>query len=103
MKSRNTAIVIFYTDDKKILLQSRKLIKKWGEEWSFWGGGVEAGETKEQAAKREIKEELNFNLRNIKYIGTLNEVVKQYRSPHEKIKVIYKIFTKKNKRRSFSV
>ena len=41
MKTRTIAIVVPYTKDKKILLQNRKSISKWGEEWSFWGGGQE--------------------------------------------------------------
>lgn len=44
-------------------------MNSWGEEWGFWGGKVEDGETIEQAAQREIREELGYELQNPIYIG----------------------------------
>jgi hypothetical protein len=41
MEKRTIAIVVLYTDDKQILMQNRTSMSKYGEEWSYWGGGVE--------------------------------------------------------------
>ncbi|MEM5778098.1 MAG: NUDIX hydrolase [Candidatus Aenigmatarchaeota archaeon] len=70
MKVRNVAIIIFYDDKKRILLQNRRGISKLGEEWGFFGGGIKKGETPEQAVVRETKEELGFDLKEYKYIGS---------------------------------
>lgn len=42
--------------------------------YEFPGGKVEAGETQEAAIVREIKEELESDIKTIKYIGTSNHV-----------------------------
>lgn len=56
---RATALI---TRDSKVLLIHRR---KNGEEyWVFPGGGVEEGETWEQALVREVKEELNLEVLN---------------------------------------
>jgi len=92
MKSRTIAIVIPYTKDKKILLQNRKSISKWGEEWSFWGGGQEPNESIEEAARREIKEELNFNLKELNYLGKLSKIQKRIKEPFDEVEISYEIF-----------
>ena len=97
MKSRTIAIVIFYTDKNEIMLQNRKSMMKWGEEWGFWGGGLDEGETKEEVAKREIKEELDYDVKNLKYIGTLTEIITRYKNPNDKRKITLEIFITKIK------
>jgi len=69
MKIRNVAIIIFYDKDNRILLQDRRGISKLGEEWGFFGGEINKDETPEQAVVRESREELNFDLKEYKYIG----------------------------------
>lgn len=69
MKLRRVSGIVFCKDGK-ILMQDRHNIMKWGEEWGFFGGAIEAGETPEQALVREIKEELCYDLANYEYIGT---------------------------------
>ena len=59
---RIVACCIFHTPDKKLLLQDREGVSKIGEKWGFFGGGVEPGETPDEAVVREIKEELDFDL-----------------------------------------
>ena len=61
--TRKVSTIIFY-DDKKILIQDRRKISKCGEEYGFFGGKIEEGETPEEALKREMKEELNLNIEN---------------------------------------
>jgi len=50
------ADVVFVNDDKVLLVQQRKKIA--AGLWSYPGGAVENGETIEQAAIREVNEEL---------------------------------------------
>jgi 8-oxo-dGTP pyrophosphatase MutT (NUDIX family) len=58
------ALAVIFNDDKKILLLKRAPTKGvWGAgKWSLIGGGVEAGELPEVAAKREVKEETGIVL-----------------------------------------
>jgi 8-oxo-dGTP diphosphatase len=69
MKIRRVSVIIFYDDKKRILLQDRRGISKFGNEWGFFGGGIEENETPEQAVVREAKEELDFDLKEFRYIG----------------------------------
>jgi 8-oxo-dGTP pyrophosphatase MutT (NUDIX family) len=69
MRIRNVAAIIFYDNKKRILLQDRRGISKVGEEWGFFGGEINKDETPEQAVVRETKEELNFDLKEYKYVG----------------------------------
>ena len=76
MKTRKVAIIIFYDDKNRILLQDRRGISKLGEEWGFFGGKIEEGETPEQAVIRETKEELGFDLKEYKYVGEYSYKIK---------------------------
>jgi len=67
MKVRNVAAIIFYDKYKRILLQDRRDISKVGEEWGFFGGEINKGETPEEAVVRETKEELDFDLKQYRY------------------------------------
>jgi mutator protein MutT len=71
MKIRRVSIIIFFNEKKRILLQDRTGINKFGlkYKWGFFGGGIEENETPEHAVIRETKEELDFELKNFKYIG----------------------------------
>jgi len=69
MKIRKVAVIIFYDENKRILLQDRRNMSKVGEEWGFFGGEIKNTETPEECLLREIKEELNFDLKDFKYIG----------------------------------
>ncbi|MBI5392723.1 NUDIX hydrolase [Candidatus Woesearchaeota archaeon] len=95
MNKKTNSIVILYTDDNKILMQDRRNIRKWGEEWVFFGGGVESGENKEAAAIREIKEELDFELKDFIYIGQIVGTVARYKPPHEQWQITSEIFVTK--------
>jgi len=56
--------VILFDDRRRILLQHRTDdAPTFPGYWSFFGGGVEPGETLEQAAVREAQEELSYALK----------------------------------------
>lgn len=82
MKLKTIAICVFYTKDKRILLQKRHSISKWGEEWGFWGGTLEKGETKEEALIREIEEELDYHLEKFYYLGNMNKTIKHVKGDY---------------------
>ena len=41
---------------------------KWSGKWGIPGGKIEYGETSEEALRREISEETNLNISNIKFV-----------------------------------
>jgi 8-oxo-dGTP diphosphatase len=91
MKIRKVAIIIFYDDKGRILLQDRRGISKLGEEWGFFGGEIKEDETPKQAIVRETKEELNFDLKEYKYFGEYSYDIKnQVSFPWDK--VLCKVF-----------
>ncbi len=51
-------------------MQGRANISKWGEEWAVFGGGIEEGETPEQAITREMQEELELDFPSPKVLGS---------------------------------
>ena len=52
------------------MLQKRSgKVSKYGEGWGFFGGGIEKDENPKESLKREIKEELNYDLNDFEYIG----------------------------------
>lgn len=73
MKSPKLAadIVILYPDGQ-IVLVKRKYDPYKGQ-WALPGGGVEIGETVEQAAIREAKEETGLDVRLVRLAGVYSE------------------------------
>lgn len=66
MKTDRVSLILPYDNKMNILFQDRRKISKRGEEYGFFGGHLEAGETAEQALEREIKEELNLDGKKLK-------------------------------------
>ena len=55
--------LILYKADGTMLLQHRtKDAPTFPDHWSLFGGGIEEGETPEQAVRREALEELSYQL-----------------------------------------
>ncbi len=63
---RDVAVIILYDSKKRILLQSKK-----ENQWQYFGGGIQNGESPENAVKREAIEELGYNLRDSKLIAKI--------------------------------
>lgn len=56
------------------LLQLRNIAPEKGK-WVLFGGRVESGESQEAALKREIKEELNYEIKKMRYFKTYEHEV----------------------------
>jgi len=88
----DVAIIILYNEQKRILLQHRaETATRLPGHWAFFGGKIEAGETPEQAVKREAQEELEYVLEAPKEIlmyhlpekyglGTMHVFMEKYNS-----------------------
>jgi len=73
MMRPGVGIGVFVRKDDKILLQKRIGAHGTGT-WSLPGGHMEYGETPEQTAARETKEEVNVDIVNPRIIGITNDV-----------------------------
>lgn len=60
---------VFFVDNGKILLVQQRKESAYGL-WSFPGGKLEPGETPEEAAHREVLEELSCKITNLKPFKT---------------------------------
>lgn len=76
MYTKHVSIIAFYNEQKNILLQDRSDMPSVTSPWGFFGGSLEAGETKEQALVREIREELTYDLTDYTFIGRIVDVQK---------------------------
>ena len=79
MKIYKISIVLFY-DKNNVLVQDRKdfAIRRFGEEYGFFGGKIKKGETPKQALKREIKEELNIEIKNCDFFKKYVQKFKRF-------------------------
>lgn len=67
---KRVAKVILYKNDKVLLqLRDNKSSIPFPNQWSLFGGKIEEDETARACVVREIKEELNATIKNIKFIN----------------------------------
>ena len=75
---RRVAMLTLRDSTGRLLLQHRtKNSPVLPDHWSFFGGGIEDGETPKQSLKREIKEELGIDLKKPRFF-------KRYEQKEEK-------------------
>ncbi len=72
-KNKEKAIIALYDEHKRILLQDRFGLTESEQEWGFFGGGMEEGETPEQTVMRELEEELNIHVTTFEHLIDLKE------------------------------
>lgn len=65
--------IFIYRDDGKFLLMKRKSSHGSGT-WAPPGGNIEFGETIEECAVREVKEETGLNVSNVEQFATTNDI-----------------------------
>lgn len=90
---RIRAAAIILNKKKELLLVNHR--KKGKSYWLFPGGGVEYGETIEDALKREIKEELSLELDKISNFVFCHETIYPEKSRHI-FNICFKIKVKNN-------
>lgn len=61
--------VIIYHDDGDILLVKNRFSR---QKWTLPGGGAKHNESYEQAAVREVLEEIGLKIHNLRYLGKAN-------------------------------
>lgn len=76
MKIPRIISAVILKKDNRVLLV-KEILEDSKEHWIFPGGGVEFGETIEEAAKREIKEEIGLNV-EIKYFLGFKEIIRPH-------------------------
>lgn len=85
---RPIALCIFRNNDKILVFEGNDPIK--GE--TFYrplGGGIEFGERSQDAVRRELKEELNVDISNLKFLGTLENIFNFNGGSYHEVVLVY--------------
>lgn len=75
--------------DNKILVC--KNIEKNNDYYFLPGGHVETGEPAEKALIRELKEELNLSIKDVSFIGSIENVYKEDNKKHHETNLIFNV------------
>lgn len=70
MKTIEVVAAIIKKEDKIFII--RRSYGDFADMWEFPGGKIEAGESKEEALVREIREELELDINNLDYLTTVD-------------------------------
>ena len=80
MKTPRVISAVILKKDNRVLLV-KEVLEDSKEHWIFPGGGVEFGETIEEAAKREIKEEIGLDVEIKDFLG-FKEIIRPHFDYH---------------------
>jgi len=72
------AVIGIISEDGRFLIQQRPPMGLLADLWEFPGGKKEEGESLEQALKREIKEELNTDIQDIRFLTRVHHSYTQF-------------------------
>ena len=87
-KIRPIALCIFRNNDRILVFEGYDKAK----DEIFYrplGGGIEFGERSEDAVRRELKEELNVEITNLKYMGTLENIFTFNDGSYHEVVLVY--------------
>ncbi len=70
MKSRNVVVGIIFKENKILFGKKPLNVGPYPNTWHLIGGGVEENESLTEALKREVLEETNLKVKNVKVIST---------------------------------
>jgi 8-oxo-dGTP pyrophosphatase MutT (NUDIX family) len=85
---RPLAICVFLNNDRILVAEGFDPIKQ----QTFYrplGGGIEFGETSTDTVRRELKEELNVEVGELRYLGTLENIFVFNGTPGHEIVMVY--------------
>lgn len=89
VKVRGAGGVFVARDTGRILLNKRSILESHPHTWGTWGGGLDEGETPEQAMKREVGEEAGYHgPMKVKHLWTYQDPTHEFFNfiievPHE--------------------
>ena len=75
MKTVSKILILNSNDEILMQLRSKKSGLKFANYWTLFGGNIKTGENKNQALQRELKEELNVEIQDIKFLKTLQVTI----------------------------
>jgi ADP-ribose pyrophosphatase YjhB (NUDIX family) len=88
-KIRPVALLVAVKNNKILVIEGRDY-KKQENFYRLIGGGIEFGETGEQALKREVKEEIDAEIKNLKYLGLIENIFNFESEDMHEIVLLYK-------------
>ena len=85
---RPIALCVFHNKDRILVFEGYDKAK----DETFYrplGGGIEFGESSENAVRRELKEEINVDVADLKYLGTLENIFTFNGNSYHEVVMIY--------------